>query len=101
MVERQIAVAEVIVVLPDFNPIAASVFIHPRKSCLRIRFPWVEHVHPVFTRAYLAQILNTIIVLVTVDMIKLLLRPAAFTDRPDGMVQMNMDLFLAYPAING
>ena len=101
MVERQIAVAEVIVVLPDFNPIAASVFKHPRKSCLRLRFPWVEHVHPVFTRVHFAQILNTIILLITVDMVKLLLRPATFADRPNGMVQMNMDLFLAYPAING
>ena len=101
MVERQKAVAEVILIRSDFNLIAASVFIHPRKSCLRIRFPWVQHVHVVFTGAYFAQILNTVILLIPVDMVKLLLRPATFADRPNGMVQMNMDLFLAYPAING
>ena len=101
MVERQIAVAEVLLIRSDFNLIAASVFIHPRKSCLRIRFPWVQHVHVVFTGAYFAQILNTVILLIPVDMVKLLLRPATFADRPNGMVQMNMDQFLAYPAING
>ena len=96
MVERQKAVAEVIVVLPDFNPIAASVFIHPRKSCLRIRFPWVEHVHVVFWLTYFAQILDSIIVLIAVDMVNLLLRPATFTDRPDGMVHRNINPSFIY-----
>ena len=101
MVERQIAVAEVIFSLPDFNPIAASVFKHPRQPRFGIRFPWVEHVHPVFTRAHLSQVLDVVIVLIAVDMVNLLFRPATFTDSPDGMVQMNMDLFLAYLTING
>ena len=96
MVERQIAVAEVIVVLPDFNPIAASVFIHPRKSCLRIRLPRVEHIHVVLTAAYLAQILDSIIVLIAVDMVNLLLRPATFTNRPDGMVHRNINPSFIY-----
>ena len=72
-----------------------------RQSRFRIRFPWVEHVHPVFTRTHLAQVLNTIILLIAVDMVNLLFRPATFTDSPDGMVQMNMDLLLAYLTING
>ena len=101
MIERQIAVAEVITIRRHYYLKTALRFIHPRQSRFRIRFPWVEHVHPVFTRTHFAQVLNTIIVLITVDMVKLLLRPATFADRPNGMVQMNMDLFLAYPAING
>ena len=101
MIERQKAVAEVILIRSDFNLIATPVFIHPRKSCLRIRFPWVEHVHPVFTRVHFAQILNAVILLIAVDVVKLLLRPATFTNRPDGMVQINNNQFLAYSAING
>ena len=100
MVKRQIAVAEVIVVLPDFNPIAASVFIHPRKSCLRIRFPWVEHVHPVFTRTHFAQVLNTVIVLIAVNVVYLLFRKTAFANSPNGMMQTNMNHPLAHTAIN-
>ena len=100
MVERQIAVAEVIFSLPDFNPIAASVFKHPRQPRFGIRFPWVEHVHPVFTRAHFTQILNAVILLIAVDMIKLLLRPATFTNRPDSMVQSNMNTSLVYLAVN-
>ena len=100
MIERQIAVVEVIVVLPYFNPIAASLFIHPRKSCLRIRFPWVEHVHPVFTRAHFAQILNAVILLIAVDMVNLLFRKTAFANSPDGMMQTNMNQPLAHTAIN-
>ena len=96
MVERQIAVAEVIVVLPDFNPKAASVFIHPRKSCLRIRLPWVKHVHVVLRLTYLAQVLNTVILLIAVDVVNLLLRPATFTDRPDGMVHRNINPSFIY-----
>ena len=101
MVKRYVFVSEVIEIRRHYYLKTALRFIHPRKSCLRIRFPCVEHVHPVFTRVHFAQILNTIILLITVDMVKLLLRPATFADRPNGMVQMNMDLFLAYPAING
>ena len=99
MIERQKAVAEVIVVLPDFNPIAASVFKHPRQPRFCIRLPWVQHVHVVFTAAYLAQILNTIIVLIAVDMVNLLFRKTTITDRPDGMVQSNMNTSLVYLAV--
>ena len=101
MVKRQIAVAEVILIRSDFNLIAALLFIHPRKSSPRVRLPRINHVHPVFTRAHFAQILNTIILLIAVNVVNLLFRPATFTDSPDGMVQMNMDLFLAYLTING
>ena len=101
MIERQKAVVEVILIRSDFNLIAASMPIHSWQSRFRVRLPRINHVHPVFTRTHFAQILNTIILLITVDMVKLLLRPATFADRPNGMVQMNMDQFLAYPAING
>ena len=96
MVERQIAVVEVILIRRHYYLKTALRFIHPRKSCLRIRFPWVEHVHVVFTRAYLAQILYSIVALVAVDMINLLLRPATFTDRPDGMVHRNINPSFIY-----
>ena len=96
MVERHVFVAEVIVVLPDFNPIAASVFKHPRQPRFCIRLPWVQHVHVVLTAAYLTQILNTVIVLIAVDMVNLLLRPATFTDRPDGMVHRNINPSFIY-----
>ena len=95
MVERQIAVAEVIFSLPDCNLIAASMFIHPWQSRFRIWLPWVQHVHLVLTGAYFAQILNTIILLITVDMVNLLFRPATFADRPNGMVQVNKNLSVA------
>ena len=101
MVERQIAVVEVILIRSDFNLIAASMPIHSWQSRFRIRLPRINHVHPVFTRAHFAQILNAVILLIAVDMVNLLFRPATFTDSPDGMVQMNMDLFLAYLTING
>ena len=98
MIERQIAVAEMIAIRRHYYLKTALRFIHPRQSRFRIRFPWVEHIHLVFTRTYLAQVLNTIILLITVDMIKLLLRPATFTNRPNGMVQINKNLFLTQTA---
>ena len=97
MVERQVRVAEVIVVLPYINPIAVLRFKYPRKSCLRIRLPWVKHVHVVLRLTYLAQILDTIVVLIAVDMVNLLLRKTALADRPDGMVQTNKNLSHAQP----
>ena len=100
MVERQIAVAEVIVVLPDFNPIAASVFKHPRQPRFCIRLPWIKHVHVVFTRAYLAQILYSIVALIAVNVVYLLFRKTAFANSPDGMMQTNMNQPLAHTAIN-
>ena len=96
MVERQKAVAEVIAIRRDFYPKATSVFMHPWQSRFCIRLPWVQHVHVVFTAAYLAQILNTVIVLIAVDMVNLLLRPATFTDRPDGMVHRNINPSFIY-----
>jgi hypothetical protein len=42
-----------------------------------------------------------VILLIAVDVVYLLLRPATFTDCPDGMVQINNNQFLAYSAING
>ena len=101
MIERYVFVSEVIEIRRDFYLIAASMFIHSRQTSLCVRLPRIKRVHLVFTSAYLAQVLNAIILLITVDMVKLLLRPATFADRPNGMVKMNMDLFLAYPAING
>ena len=100
MVERQIAVAEVIVVLPDFNPIAASVFKHPRQPRFCIRLPRVEHIHVVLTAAYLTQILNTVIVFVAVNVVYLLFRKTAFANSPNGMMQTNMNHPLAHTAIN-
>ena len=99
MVKCQIAVAEVIVVRRDFYPKAASLFIHPRKSCLRIRFPRVEHIHVVLTAAYLAQILNTIILLIAVNVVNLLFWKTTITDRPDSMVQINTNPSLVYITI--
>ena len=95
MVERQIAVAEVIFSLPDCNLIAASMPIHSWQSRFRIWLPWVQHVHLVLTGAYLAQILNAIIVLIAVNMVNLLLRKTTIADRPDGMVQVNKNLSVA------
>ena len=70
---------------------------HPRQARLRIWPPWVEHVHVVFRLTYLAQILDTIVVLIAVDMVNLLLRKTALADRPDGMVQTNKNLSHAQP----
>ncbi len=99
--KRYVFIEEVILIRRDFYLIAASMFPHSRQSRFSIRLPRIERIHLVFTGAYFAQILNTIIVLIAVNMVYLLLWPATFADCPDGMVQMNMNLFLAYPAING
>ena len=101
MVERQIAVVEVIAIRRDSYPIATSVFIHSWQSRFRVRLPRINHVHPVFTRTHFAQVLNTVILLIAVNVVNLLFRKTTFTDRPDGMVQTNMDLFLAYLTIYG
>ena len=86
MVERQIAVVEVILIRCHYYLKTALRFIHPRKSSPRIRLPWVNHVHLVFTIAHFTQILNTVILLIAVNMVKWLLRKTTITDRPDGMV---------------
>ena len=72
--------------------------VHPRQARLCIRLPWINHVLLVFTCAYFAQILDTIVVLIAVDMVNLLLRKTALADRPDGMVQTNKDLSFTQPA---
>ena len=100
MVERYVFVAEVIEIRRDFYPIAASMFLHPWQSRFSIRLPWVQHVHVVLRLTYLAQILNAIIVLIAVDVVYLLFRPATFTDCPDGMVQSNMNTSFVYLAVN-
>ena len=98
MVKRYVFVAEVIEIRRDFYLIAALPFKHPRQSRFRIRLPPMQLIHHVFTSAYLAQVLNTVIVFVAVDVVKLLLWPTAFADRPDGMVQINKNLFLTQTA---
>ena len=59
----------------------------------------MERVQIVFTAAHRAQVLNAVVVLVAIYVVNLLLWPAAFADRPDGMVQTDKNLFLVYPAI--
>ena len=99
MIERQIAVAEVIAIRRDSYPKAAIVFIHPRQSRFRVRLPRINHVHPVFTRTHFAQVLNTVILLIAVNVVKRLRWPTAFAYCPNSMMQINMNQFLAYPAI--
>ena len=99
MIERQKAVAEVIISLPYINTIATTFFIHSRQTSLSIRLPWVKHVHLVFTASHFAQILYSIVALITVDMVNLLLRPATFTDRPDGMVHGNINPSFIYNTV--
>ena len=100
MIERHKAVAEVVVSLRDFNLIVALFFTHPRQSRFRIRLPRVKRVHLVFTAGHFAQIFDTVILLVAIDVVYLLLRPATFTDRPDGMVKGNKNTFLVYFALH-
>ena len=69
------------------------------QSRFRIWFPWVQHVHLVFTEAYFAQVFNTIIALIAIHMVNLLLWPAIFTDCPDGMMQINTKPSLVYITI--
>ena len=98
MIERQVRVAEVIAIRRYFYLKTALRFIHTRQSRFRIRFPRVKHVHLVFTRAHFAQVLDTIVVLIAVDVVYLLLRPTTVTDCPNGMMQINKNKFLAYAA---
>ncbi len=100
MIERQKAVAEVIISLPYINTIATTFFIHSRQTSLCIRLPPMQLIHHVFTSAYLAQVLNTVILLIAVDVVYLLFRKTAFANSPDGMVQTNMNHPLAHTAIN-
>ena len=98
MVKRHVFVAEVIFSLPYINTISTTFFIHSRQTSLCIRLPPMQLIHHVFTSAYLAQVLNTVIVFVAVDVVKLLLWPTAFADSPDGMVQGNKYLSVAQTA---
>ena len=100
MVKRHVFVAEVIEIRRDFYLIAASMFIHSRQTSLCVRLPRIKRVHLVFTAGHFAQVLNTVIVLIAVNVVYLLLRPATFTNRPNGMVQKNMNQPLAHTAIN-
>ena len=58
-------------------------FLHPRQSRFRVRLPRINHVHLVFTITHFAQILDSIIVLVTVNVVYLLFRKTAFANSPD------------------
>ena len=100
MVERHVFIAEVITIRRHYYLKTALRFIHPRKSSPRVRLPWVNHVHLVFTIAHFTQILNTVIFLIAVNMVKWLLRKTTIADRPNGMVQSNMNTSLVYLAVN-
>ncbi len=100
MIERQIAVVEVILIRSDFNLIATPVFMHSWQSRFRIRLPWVKRVHLVLASADLSQVLDMVIVLIAVNMVNLLFRKRAFANSPDGMMQTNMNQPLAHTAIN-
>ena len=97
--ERLIVVTEIIAVWPDYYPIAIMVFPHPWQSSIFIRFPRIERIHLVLASADFAQILYSVVALVAVDVVNLLLWPTAFAYCPNGMMQINMNQFLAYPAI--
>ena len=101
MVECQIAIAEEIAVLRDFNPIATSVFMHSWQTSLCVRLPQINYVPHVLASADLSQVLDVVLVLIAVDVVNLLFRKTAFANSPDGMVQINNNQFLAYSAING
>ena len=74
MVERHVFIAEVITIRRHYYLKTALRFIHPRKSSPRVRLPWVNHVHLVFTIAHFTQILNTVILLIAVNVVNLLFR---------------------------
>ena len=98
MAERLIFVAEVIVVLRDFYLIAAMVYTHPWQTCVCVRSPRIERILLILAAADFAQVLYSVVALVAVNVVNLLLWPTVVTDRPDGMVQTNINLSLAQTA---
>ena len=98
MIERLVGIPET-TILPIYPCLKRSMtWCDTWQSSLSIQHPWMEHVQIVFTAAHLAQVLNAVVVLVAIYVVNLLLWPAAFADRPDGMVQTDKNLSLAHQA---
>ena len=71
---------------------------HPRQPRFRIRLPRVQHILTVLTAAHFPQVLNAVVGPVAVDVVNLLRRKATLADRPDSMVQKNINLSFAHTA---
>ena len=87
MVKCHVAVAEVIVFLPDAYLIAASVFIDPRQTCMRVRLPRINHVPHVLRLHHLAQIPDSVIRRVEVYVVQLHRGKMPVMPSPDGTVK--------------
>ena len=71
---------------------------HPRQPRHSIRTPLVQHIQTVLTAAHLPQVLNAVVGPIAVDVVNLLRRKATLADRPDSMVQKNINLSFAHTA---
>ena len=98
MAKCLVFVTEGIVVWPNYYPTATTVFPHSWQSSIFIRFPRIERIPLVLASADFAQVLYSVVALVAVDVVYLLRRPSPLADRPDGMVQTNINLSLAQMA---
>ena len=86
MIECHVAVAEVIVMMRNFYPIAAIAIIHPRQSRLRVGLPLTMLIPLIFTRRHLAQVLDAVVHAVAVDVVYLQRRETAVVPSPYSMM---------------
>ena len=93
MIECLEPVAEIIVVLRDAYPIAASMFIHPRQSRLRVWLPRINHVPHVLRLRHFAQVPDVVVEAVAVDVIYLQRRKPPVVPSPDYFVHLELTIF--------
>ena len=98
MIERLVRVVEMVHFTMYLCLILTTVRPYTRHARHDVWLPCQQCVQMVLRRRHLAQVLNTVVLLITIYVVNLPFWETTFADSPDGMVQTNKYLSLAQTA---
>ena len=98
MIERLVRVVEIVFFSTNYRLKQSYTWTYARHTRHVVRSPWVQHVKIVLRRVHLAQVLNTVVLLIAIYVVNLPFWKTTLAHRPDGMVQINKNQSLVYSA---
>ena len=100
MIERLVRVVEIVFFSTNYRLKQSYTWTYARHTRHVVRSPWVQHVKIVLRRVHLAQVLNTVVLLIAIYVVNLPFWKTTLAHRPDGMMQLNMNQFLVQAAVH-
>ena len=98
MIERLVRVVEIVFFSTNYRLKQSYTWTYARHTRHVVRSPWVQHVKIVLRRVHLAQVLNTVVLLIAIYVVNLPFWKTTLAHRPDYMEKINKNQSLVYSA---